>query len=68
MSICECNRDYLKEIESNTVKIFSLQGLCLKCGVTFSSKKTVPRGVGFAKWCLSVFKANSAKQKQENKE
>lgn len=60
---CECNINYVKEIETKYVKIFKLQGICLKCRCSFSSVKNTEKGMGFAKWALSMFKKKAeAKQ------
>ncbi len=60
---CECNIDYVKKIENENIKIFKLQGICLKCNCTFSSVKKTKKGEGFAKWPLEKFRKASNKNK-----
>ncbi len=58
---CECNVNYVKNIETKYVKIFKLQGICLKCRCSFSSVKKTKKGEGFAKWAITLFKKASEK-------
>lgn len=54
---CECNINLLKQIETEDLKIYRLQGACKKCGSYFESTKHTDKGVGFSKWAKNFIRS-----------